>query len=128
FTINCSGIEVTVTIPYNHTPICKINFMDDPDSPAGIIEYLKRHHVRRTFFYHLISLTIIAYVILSGQFKSGPCTPGFDILAALYGVVSFICLIVYSLFKVISRGKAYLFLLVANLLALTIFVAICNLS
>ena len=101
--------------------------MDDPDSPAGIIEYLKRHHVLKTLVHHLISLPIIAYVILSGQFKSGPCTPNLDILAALYVVVSFICLIVYSLFKLISKGKAYLFLLMVNIFALAIFVAICNL-
>jgi len=100
--------------------------MDDPDSLAGTIEYLKRHYVLNTLVYHLISLPIIAYVILSGEFKSGPCTPGFDILAALYGVVSFFCLIIYSLFKLISKGKAFLFLFVANLLALAIFVAICN--
>ena len=100
--------------------------MDDPDSPAGTIEYLKRHRVRNTLVYHLISLPVIAYIILSGQFRSGPCTPGFDILAALYGVVSFICLIVYSLFKLISKGKAYVILLMVNLLALAIFVAICN--
>ena len=66
--------------------------MDDPDSPAGTIEYLKRHHVRNTLVYHLISLPVIAYIILSGQFRSGPCTPGFDLLAALYGVVSFFAL------------------------------------
>lgn len=100
--------------------------MDDPDSPAGIIEYLKRHHVLNTLVYHLISLPIIAYVILSGEFKSGPCTLNFDVLAALYCVVSFIVLIVVSLFKLISKGKAYLYLLMVNLLALAIFVAICN--
>jgi len=100
--------------------------MDDPDSPAGTIEYLKRHHVLNTLVYHLISLPIIAYVILSGEFKSGPCTPNLDILATLYIVVSFTCLIVYSLFKLISKGKPYLFLLIINILALTIFVAICN--
>jgi hypothetical protein len=102
--------------------------MDDPDSPAGTIEYLKRHHVLKILVYHLISLPIIAYVILSHEFKSGPCTPGFDILAALYGVVSFFCFIVYSLFKLISKGKTYLVLFMANLLALAIFVAICSLS
>lgn len=100
--------------------------MDDPDSPAGIIEYLKRHHVLNILVYHLISLPLIAYVILSGQFKSGPCTPNFDVLAALYVVVSFICLIVYGLFKLISKGKAYLYLLMVNLFVLAIFVAICN--
>ncbi len=100
--------------------------MDDPDSPAGTIEYLKRHRLLNTLVYHLISLPIIAYVILSGEFKSGPCTPNLDILAGLYVVVSFICLIIYSLFKLISKGKTYLFLFMANLLALAIFVAICN--
>jgi hypothetical protein len=83
--------------------------MDDPDSPAGIIEYLKRHHVLKAFVYHLISLPIIAYVILSGQFRGGPCTPGFNMVAALYGVVSFFCLIIYSVFMIIWKGKAYLF-------------------
>ena len=102
--------------------------MDDPDSPAGTIAYLKRHHVLSTIFYHLISLSIIAYVILSHEFRSGPCTPNFDILAALYGGLSFIVLIIYGLFKLISKGKAYLFLLMVNIIALAIFVAICNLS
>jgi len=100
--------------------------MDDPDSTNPVIEYLKRHHVLNAVIHHLISLPIIAYVILSGEFRSGPCTLNFDVLAALYGFVSFICFIVYSLFKLIWKGKAYAILLMVNLFALAIFVAICN--
>jgi hypothetical protein len=58
---------------------------------------------------------------------TGPCGPGLDLLAALYGCVSFILLILYTIFKLISKGSEYVFSLFTNLAALAIFVLICNL-
>ncbi len=92
-----------------------------------MINYLRIRHSLYSVTYHLISLSLIAYVILSHQYKSGPCNPGFDLVAAFLGFIVCIALVIFSLVKLASKGKEYRFLLMVNLIALGILILICAL-
>jgi len=101
--------------------------MDDPDSPAGIIEYLKSRNAIRTGIYHLVSLPLIIFTILTQKMADGPRNPGLAFVVILYVFFADAVLILVSLFRRIILGKQHVTPLFINLIALAIVILICAL-
>jgi len=61
-----------------------------------------------TIAYYFFAIVLTTYIEASGNFKSGPCTPNFDIMApVLFFGVSCISLLVYT-FKAIAHRGPYI--------------------
>ncbi|MES2275491.1 MAG: hypothetical protein V4592_05685 [Bacteroidota bacterium] len=60
-----------------------------------------------TLIYYVATAALITYIEASGSFRSGPCTPNFDILAPvlLFGVSCI--LLIANVYRAISRRGDY---------------------
>jgi len=81
---------------------------------------LKRHHVKFTASYHAIAFPVVAITMISPQFRTGPCSPGLDLVTYLADGIITMGMFVTSSVKLIFKGRTYLWAFVINLLALVI--------
>lgn len=87
----------------------------------------KRNAIMSLSFYGLAIVTIL-YVNLSGQYKSGPCTPNLDIMSVfLIGPVSFILMVLNGLLlSFLHKETKYSFRIHLGVLLIWIMFLILN--
>ncbi|MFD0765217.1 hypothetical protein ACFQZI_10175 [Mucilaginibacter lutimaris] len=77
-------------------------------SQAAYISHNPLKSVYRTLIYYSVTLTaVVLFNILPG-FKSGPCTPGLDILSGFVLFLGSIILLGVNLIRLKLKGRAYL--------------------
>jgi hypothetical protein len=69
-------------------------------------------------FYYVVAIAAVIYFVKSGNFKTGQCNPGLDLISIfLYLVISSILLII-SIYKTI-KNRRNKYLLLINVVAVT---------
>lgn len=78
----------------------------------------ERKNTILTFGLYVLAVLAVTFINLSGQFKSGPCTPNLDLLSFfLLGPLSFIGSLITA-FETFFKKKPYRGAFFVNLLAL----------
>ena len=79
------------------------------DGPVDIkMNELLKKPVYRTILYYIIAIALIAFFNLSGDYRSGQCNPGMDIMSFIILFITTIILLIKNAFLVISRKRQYL--------------------
>lgn len=62
--------------------------------------------------YHVFTMMLLTYLYWSGDFKSGPCTPGAGVMMTLFSLLVLAVLLMLSIVKVIlnRENKYFLFI------------------
>jgi len=76
----------------------------------------------KSLLFYLIAGPVVVYIIKSGQFKSGPCNPGLDVLSLLLLVLISFILMLVNLIKIIRKGRNYLPPFLVHLLAFILII------
>lgn len=76
------------------------------------ISPLDKKHIIRLLVYYILATGAVAYFMMSGSFKSGPCTPNLDFLSVfLFGIVSLILTGISTYMGIKKRGNIFLLLI-----------------
>jgi hypothetical protein len=75
-------------------------------------------HTQRTIIYYAIAVPLFIFVEYSGAFKSGPCTPNFDVLFFVLALTVTPILFIISIVRLIRKGKLYLYSFIIHLFAM----------
>jgi uncharacterized membrane protein len=70
-------------------------------------EILKKP-VYRTILYYIIAVILITFFNLSGDYRSGPCNPGMDVMSFVILFFVTIILLVRNAYLVIRKKRQYL--------------------
>lgn len=84
-------------------------------------EFIKKP-VFKTVVYYIIVISLIVFFNISGDFKTGPCNPGLDLISVLLAVIITFVLLVINVFLSIRKGKVYLPSLCIHLLVLVLLI------
>ncbi len=87
----------------------------------------KRNALLSIIFY-VISIIVIVIINLSGQFKSGPCTPNLDVFSIFFVAITNIILLVVNaiLTFVLKRETKYSFCIHLSVFAIWVMALIIN--
>jgi len=64
--------------------------------------------VFKTIVYYLIVGSLVAYFNLSGEYRTGPCNPGLDIVSIFFAFIASIVLIPVNIARYSKGGKKFL--------------------
>lgn len=70
-------------------------------------EILKKP-VYRTILYNIIAVILIVFFNLSGNYRSGPCNPGMDVMSFIILFFITIILLIRNAYLVIRKKRQYL--------------------